>query len=366
MTWPMVPNLGRLGRVDNNDGQLSIWNVSWVARTLIVDPIHVFDANIFHPHKRTLAYSESNIGAGILAIPGYWATRNAFAAHNSAVLIGFVLTAIGMFYLVHLLTCDRGAAAVSAICFAFTPFLFAHSAHVQLLMTAGLPFSMFLFHRFTEHITPGRGAALGAVMAATALFCGYYGIFTDPDGRLRVNRDRHLAPAVDECSLLAVACNRGVGRDRVSYASVSAVYHATARSGISPRVGPGATVLVELERLLRQFRARARVDAGVPAAVGGGGVSRVHRDGFRNRRTMGRAQTTSRRIACDLWRPRLAGVLGFVRPGRLPLHGTLSNGAAVCLAARAGAFRLDRRVRAMRAGGRDDCRFRASLQDGER
>ena len=91
MTWPMVPNLGRLGRVDNNDGQLSIWNVSWVARTLIVDPIHVFDANIFYPHKRTLAYSESNIGAGILAIPGYWATRNAFAAHNSVVLIGFVL-----------------------------------------------------------------------------------------------------------------------------------------------------------------------------------------------------------------------------------------------------------------------------------
>jgi len=78
---------------------------------------------------------------------------------------------------VHLLTCDRGAAAVSAICFASTPFLFAHSAHIQLLMTAGLPFSMFLFHRFTEKITPGRGAALGAAMAATALFCGYYGIF---------------------------------------------------------------------------------------------------------------------------------------------------------------------------------------------
>jgi len=177
MTWPMAPNIGRLGRVDNNDGQLSIWNVSWVARTLIADPIHLFDANIFYPHKGTLAYSESNIGAGILAIPGYWSTRNAFTAHNSAVLIGLVLSAIGMFYLVHLLTCDRGAAAVSAICFAFTPFLFAHSAHIQLLMTAGLPFTMFLFHRFTENITPGRGAALGAVMAATALFCGYYGIF---------------------------------------------------------------------------------------------------------------------------------------------------------------------------------------------
>jgi hypothetical protein len=177
MTWPLVPNINRLGRVDNADGQLSIWNVSWVARTLVVDPLHVFDANIFYPHTRTLAYSESNLGAGVLAIPAYWATRNPFTAHNAAVLLGFVLSFVGTFYVVHFLTCDRDAALVSATCFAFTPFVFAHSAHIQLQMTAGLPFSMFLFHRFTERISPGRGAALGAVMAATALLCGYYGVF---------------------------------------------------------------------------------------------------------------------------------------------------------------------------------------------
>jgi hypothetical protein len=177
MTWPLASKIDRLGRVDNNDGQLSIWNVAWVARTLVLDPLHVFDANIFYPHRKTLAYSENNLGAGVLAIPAYWATRNPFTAHNVVVLLGMILTAAGTYYLVHLLTCDRGAAAVSAICFAFTPFLFAHTAHIQLLMTAGLPFSMFLFHRFTERISPGRGAALGAVMAATAICCGYYGVF---------------------------------------------------------------------------------------------------------------------------------------------------------------------------------------------
>lgn len=177
MTWPLVPKIDRLGRVDNNDGQLSIWNVAWVARTLVVDPIHVFDANIFYPHQNTLAYSENNLGAGILAIPAYWATRNPFTAHNSAVFIGFVLTALAMFALVQFLTCDRGAAFVSAICFSFTPFLFAHSAHIQLLMTAGLPLTMLAFHRLTEEVSPRRGAVLGAAMGATALFCGYYGIF---------------------------------------------------------------------------------------------------------------------------------------------------------------------------------------------
>jgi hypothetical protein len=177
MTWPLAIGIGRLGRIDNGDGQLSIWNVAWVARTLVVDPVHVFDANIFYPHTGTLAYSENNLGAGILALPGYWATRNPLTAHNSAVFIGFVLTFAGMYYLVRRLTADRGAAVVSAVCFAFTPYMFAHSAHVQLLMTVGLPWSMWAFHRFAERPSPSRGVALGASMAATAIFCGYYGVF---------------------------------------------------------------------------------------------------------------------------------------------------------------------------------------------
>jgi hypothetical protein len=177
MTWPLVPRLGSVGRVDNGDGQLSIWNVAWVARTLAVDPLHVFDANIFYPHRDTLAYSENNLGAGIMAMPVYWATRNPFAAHNFAVLIAFVLAMTGTYYLVRHLTGDRAAAALSAICFAFTPFVFAHSAHIQLLMTFGLPFTMWMFHRLTARVSPARGAALGAVMAATAICCGYYGVF---------------------------------------------------------------------------------------------------------------------------------------------------------------------------------------------
>jgi hypothetical protein len=177
MTWPMVPKIDRLGRTDNGDGNLSLWNVAWVSRTLVTDPLHVFDANIFYPHRATLTYSESNLGAGILGIPGYWATKNAFVAHNSALLIGFVLTFLGMYGLVRYLTEDRYAAAISAIGFAFTPFLFAHSPHIQLLMTSGLPLSMLAFHRFVDRTTPARGAVLGVAMAWSALCCGYYGIF---------------------------------------------------------------------------------------------------------------------------------------------------------------------------------------------
>ena len=177
LTYPTAFKLGQVGRVDNGDGKLSIWNVAWVARTLVADPLHVFDANIFYPHRGTLAYSENNLGAGALAVPVYWATKNPYAAHNFAMLLAFVLSASGMYYLVRHLTADRRAASVSAIGFAFCPFVFAHTAHIQLLMTAGLPFSLLAFHRMADKPGPGRGAALGAVMAAQAICCGYYGVF---------------------------------------------------------------------------------------------------------------------------------------------------------------------------------------------
>jgi hypothetical protein len=177
LTYPMAFKLGHVGRIDNGDGQLSIWNVAWVARTLVVDPLHVFDANIFYPHRGTLAYSENNLGAGAMAVPVYWATHNPYAAHNFAMLLAFALSAIATYYLVRYLTGDRRAAAISAIGFAFCPFVYAHTAHIQLLMTAGLPFSLLAFHRMADRPSVGRGAALGAVMAAQAICCGYYGVY---------------------------------------------------------------------------------------------------------------------------------------------------------------------------------------------
>ena len=177
LTYPLAFGIGSVGRVDNGDGQFSIWNVAWVARTLVVDPLHVYDANIFYPHRWTLAYSEGNLGAGVLAVPAYWVTRNPYFAHNFVVLLASLLTATGTYYLVRYLTGDRRAAAVSAICFAFCPHVFGHLPHIQALMAAGLPFSMLAFHRLADRPTPGRGVVLGLVMAAQAISSGYYGVF---------------------------------------------------------------------------------------------------------------------------------------------------------------------------------------------
>jgi hypothetical protein len=179
LTYPLAFHLGTLLYEFNTnlDGQFSVWNIAWVARTLVIDPLHVFDANIFHPHRWTLAYSETNLGAGALAVPVFWATRNPYAAHNFVLLLSFVLSATGMYYLVRYLTNDRRAAVVAAIVFAYCPYVFAHLPHIQLLMTAGLPFSLLAFHRLADRPSAGRGVALGAIMAAQAFFCAYYAVF---------------------------------------------------------------------------------------------------------------------------------------------------------------------------------------------
>jgi hypothetical protein len=178
MTWPLVTGLGHLGRTQNSgDARFAVWNVAWVAHALTTDPGELFDANIFFPHRQTLAYSEANVGAGVLAVPAWLATRNPFTALNVVVLFGFAASAVATFLLARRLTCDGGAAATAAVLFAFCPYVFAHTAHIQLLMVAGIPLTMLMLHRLVDAPSPGRGLALGAALVAQALSCAYYGIF---------------------------------------------------------------------------------------------------------------------------------------------------------------------------------------------
>src|SRR4029450_11880342 len=81
MTWPLAAGFGTFGRTRgvDADGMYAIWNVSWVARTLTSDPRQLFDANIFYPHRWTLAFSELNIVAGAGGTPGWRRTPQTLA-----------------------------------------------------------------------------------------------------------------------------------------------------------------------------------------------------------------------------------------------------------------------------------------------
>ena len=177
MTYPTIVEPGSMARYDTGDGRFSTWNVAWVAHALVENPRHVFDANIFYPHRGALAYSEANLVAGALGVPVYALTRNPILTHNVVIYAVLVLAFVSMWALVFRLTGAFGPALVAATGFTFAPFVSARTAHMQLLMIFVFPVAMIALHRFVEAPGVRRGAMLGLSLALAALSCGYYGIY---------------------------------------------------------------------------------------------------------------------------------------------------------------------------------------------
>jgi hypothetical protein len=176
MTWPLAADMARQARTTSADGMYAVWNVAWVARTLLEEPSRLFHANIFHPERYALAFSELNLVAGLVAIPAWVLTSDAYIAHNWALLFGFSTSALGAWLLARRLSGSSAAALVTGVAFGFCPYFFAHTAHIQLLMGGGIPLSLLMLHRLADAPSLARGVALGLALAAQALACAYYGI----------------------------------------------------------------------------------------------------------------------------------------------------------------------------------------------
>jgi hypothetical protein len=178
LTYPLAFKLDRVGRVNTGDGLFSLWCVTWVAHELTTYPQGLYHGNIFYPHSNTLAYSEANVVAGVLGVPAYLASRgNPFTTHNSVVLMAFTFSLLAAYALARYLTGSTAAAIAAGIAFAYCPFIFARLAHMQLLMTFGLPLSLLALHRLVDRLTVPRALALAGALVVQALACAYYGIF---------------------------------------------------------------------------------------------------------------------------------------------------------------------------------------------
>jgi hypothetical protein len=176
-TWPLAPRLDRIGRVDSHDGLYGLWQAAWVAHALTTNPSGVYDANIFYPHRSTLAFSEPSILAGILGLPAFVATHSPYATHNLAVLAFFFLSFLSAYGLGRFLTRDTTASIALAISYAFSPYMFARTAQLPMLGIFGLPVSLWAMHRLAATPSLRSAAGLAGALWLQALACGYYTVF---------------------------------------------------------------------------------------------------------------------------------------------------------------------------------------------
>ncbi len=176
-TWPQVLHLGD-GVRDLGDPLFNSWVLAWNAHKLQRGELaNYFDTNIFHPHRRTLAYSEHLFPQALLAAPVIWASGNPILAHNVILLLSIFTSALAMFALARHLTGATLPALLAGMIFAFCPFMFEHLSHVQVLGAAGFPLTFLFLDRFLEQRRRRDGLLFAAAFTAQTLANGYYALF---------------------------------------------------------------------------------------------------------------------------------------------------------------------------------------------
>lgn len=176
LTWPQALHLDT--RVPGHDDPLfSIWRLAWIAHVLPTDPSHLFDANIYYPHARTLAFSDAMLFEGIVAAPFLWAGVSPVLVYNLMFLAGIVSSGLGMFVLARYLTGDTGAGLVAAVVFTLAPYRIEHLIHLELQWTVWMPLTLWMLHRTIDEGAVRFGALTGLFLWLQIISCVYYGAF---------------------------------------------------------------------------------------------------------------------------------------------------------------------------------------------
>ena len=173
-TWPLAAHLGEALPSDLGDPLLVAWIIGWDAERARHLFQGLWDAPIFFPYLRTLAFSEHLLGIAVPVAPLVWLTGNPIVAHNVAFIGSFVLAAFGMYWLVTELTGRRDAGLLAGLIFAFAPARIAQISHVQILMSGWMPLALLMLHRFLR--SQSRAALAGFVVffVVQAYSNGYY------------------------------------------------------------------------------------------------------------------------------------------------------------------------------------------------
>lgn len=195
-TWPLVLGLGRDVPADLGDPVFVMWVLAWDCEQMLAILggdfsrfSSFFDANIFHPAPLTLAYSEHFIPQAVQILPVWALTRNPILCYNLLFLSTFVLSGLGTYLFVRELTGNPRAAFVAGVLFAFAPYRFPQSSHLQVMSAQWMPFALYGFHRyfasFGSAVTPAFGrwrplAGAAAALVVQSLSCVYYLMFFSP------------------------------------------------------------------------------------------------------------------------------------------------------------------------------------------
>jgi len=217
--WPAPLHLLTAFPQDLGDPPSQAWIIGWYTHTLLTNPTHLWDANIFYPTPGVFAYQDSLLGYAPVAMPLLLATGNLLLTYNLLFLLSFTLCGWFAFllarYLLHLAGAPyrfiAPAALVAGLIYAYLPYKMSHLGHLNLLSAQWLPLLLLCWERAWRRGGAVAWAGVGLCFVAQALCSLYYAIF----GGLAVlfllaPRLRHRARPLPWWPLLLTAVLSGV------------------------------------------------------------------------------------------------------------------------------------------------------------
>ncbi|HSP92722.1 MAG TPA: hypothetical protein VLN08_17545, partial [Vicinamibacterales bacterium] len=177
-TWPLAAGPASLSRHDNADAMLNEWIVAWVAHQAPRAPLHLFDANIFHPEPRSLAFSEHMTLQGLMGAPVLWLGGSPLLAYNLLVIAGLALSAWAMWLLLVRWTGSHAAGAVAGTLVAFNAHTLTRLPHLQALHLEFIPLVLLALDRLLVERRLRDAILLGVACALQGLTSNYLLVFT--------------------------------------------------------------------------------------------------------------------------------------------------------------------------------------------
>jgi hypothetical protein len=176
-TYPIASAPAAFSYFTHSDAQLVMWILAWDAHALARSPLNLFNANIFHPARNTLAYSETFLGYLPLSGPILWLRGSPALAFNVVLLFSFAASGFAMYLLARHLTGRHWPAVTAGVVYAFLPYRFVHVPQLQLEAMEWFPLSFLALHLFLEQGRRRHAWGLAAAVLFCAMCCVYYGVF---------------------------------------------------------------------------------------------------------------------------------------------------------------------------------------------
>ena len=158
------------------DARLIIWTLAWNNHA-VLNALPLFDANVFYPAERSLAFNDHLFGVSLFSLPIYALTGNAVLAYNVLWILSFILNGVSMHALLRRYTRRDLAAFAGALVYTFSFYKMLHAhGHLSLVWTWLLPLSLLALHRWNDRPSLVRGLLWAVIVTLQALTSWYLAV----------------------------------------------------------------------------------------------------------------------------------------------------------------------------------------------